>query len=78
MAQAVAEGVLVFLLAYATAFGETITIAHFPYYSFKVCGRSTHTAGWLRPASGCIITQPSCQPQRQTDTIAGVRWSRQG
>ncbi|KAI3423819.1 hypothetical protein D9Q98_009655 [Chlorella vulgaris] len=34
-AQAVAEGVLVFLLAYATAFGETITIAHFPYYSFK-------------------------------------------
>ncbi|EFN54514.1 hypothetical protein CHLNCDRAFT_11379, partial [Chlorella variabilis] len=34
-AQAVAEGVLVFLLAYATAYGETLTIAHFPYYSFK-------------------------------------------
>lgn len=34
--QAVAEGVLVFLLAYATAYGETLTIAHFPYYSFKV------------------------------------------
>lgn len=34
-AQAVAEAVLVFVLAYGTAFGETLTIAHFPYYSFK-------------------------------------------
>lgn len=36
--QAAAEAVLVFVLAYATAFGETLTIAHFPYYSFKVGG----------------------------------------
>ena len=26
----------VFLLAYATAYMETLTIAHFPYYKFKV------------------------------------------
>jgi hypothetical protein len=31
--------VVVFALAYATAFGETLTIAHFPYYTFKVRGR---------------------------------------
>ena len=34
--QGAAEAVVVFVLAYATAFGETLTIAHFPYYSFKV------------------------------------------
>ena len=34
-AQAAAEGVVVFLLAYATAYSETLTIAHFPYYTFK-------------------------------------------
>lgn len=34
-AQATAEAVTVFLLAYATAYGETLTISHFPYYSFK-------------------------------------------
>lgn len=34
--QGVAEGVTVFLLSYATAYGETLTIAHFPYYTFKV------------------------------------------
>ena len=28
--------VTVFFLAYATAYGETLTIAHFPYYTFKV------------------------------------------
>lgn len=28
-------GVVVFSLAYATAYGETLTIAHFPYYTFK-------------------------------------------
>ena len=28
----------VFLLAYATAYMETLTIAHFPYYNFKVNG----------------------------------------
>ncbi|PRW32580.1 Cycloeucalenol cycloisomerase isoform B [Chlorella sorokiniana] len=34
-AQAAVEAVVVFVLAYATAYGETLTIAHFPYYSFK-------------------------------------------
>uniref|UniRef100_A0A7S2QSM8 Cycloeucalenol cycloisomerase n=1 Tax=Chlamydomonas chlamydogama TaxID=225041 RepID=A0A7S2QSM8_9CHLO len=29
-----AMGVVVFGLSYATAYGETLTIAHFPYYSF--------------------------------------------
>jgi cycloeucalenol cycloisomerase len=32
--QNVTEAVAVFLLAYATAYGETVTIAHFPYYTF--------------------------------------------
>lgn len=35
MAQGVGEGLVVFVLAYATAYGETLTIAHFPYYEFK-------------------------------------------
>ena len=33
--QAISEGIVVFALAYATAYGETLTIAHFPYYTFK-------------------------------------------
>lgn len=32
--QNVSEGLVVFTLAYLTAIGETITIAHFPYYDF--------------------------------------------
>ena len=35
IAQFVAETVLVFVLSYATAFGETLTISHFPYYTFQ-------------------------------------------
>eukprot|EP00884_Botryococcus_braunii_P004628 jgi/Botrbrau1/14166/Bobra.182_3s0104.3 len=34
--QGLAAAALVFCLAYATAFMETLTIAHFPYYTFKV------------------------------------------
>ena len=34
-AQAVAEALAVFVLAYATAYGETLTISHFPYYTFE-------------------------------------------
>lgn len=34
--QNAATALVVFLLAYATAFMETLTIAHFPYYKFKV------------------------------------------
>lgn len=33
-AQNISEGLVVFVLAYLTAYGETITIAHFPYYEF--------------------------------------------
>eukprot|EP00884_Botryococcus_braunii_P004627 jgi/Botrbrau1/14165/Bobra.182_3s0104.2 len=33
--QGLAAAALVFCLAYATAFMETLTIAHFPYYTFK-------------------------------------------
>lgn len=33
-AQIISESLVVFTLAYLTAFGETITIAHFPYYEF--------------------------------------------
>lgn len=32
--QGSAEALVVFTLAYATAFGETLTISHFPYYTF--------------------------------------------
>lgn len=32
--QNISEAVLIFVLAYATAYAETLTIAHFPYYSF--------------------------------------------
>lgn len=35
IAQGSAEALVVFLLSYATAYGETLTIAHFPYYTFK-------------------------------------------
>jgi cycloeucalenol cycloisomerase len=31
-----ALGTVVVVLSYATAFMETLTISHFPYYSFKV------------------------------------------
>ena len=34
-AQAAGEAAVVFALAYATAYGETLTISHFPYYTFK-------------------------------------------
>lgn len=37
-----ALGTVVFVLSYATAFMETLTISHFPYYNFKA-----------RPCSGC-------------------------
>lgn len=33
---AVAEGLAVFVLGYLMALGETVTIAHFPHYSFQV------------------------------------------
>lgn len=45
-AAAVAEAVVVLTLAYSTAFAETLTIAHFPYYRFKVRRGSERTGGW--------------------------------
>jgi hypothetical protein len=49
IAQIGAVAVAVFLLAYATAFMETLTIAHFPYYRFKVCLPCYlfHSSRWL-------------------------------
>jgi cycloeucalenol cycloisomerase len=41
-----ARALIVFLLAYATAYGETLTIAHFPYYTFVDRGRM-YTVGSL-------------------------------
>lgn len=41
-ARLLAMGTVVVLLAYATAFMETLTISHFPYYSFKV----SHSLLW--------------------------------
>lgn len=41
-----ARAVVVFLLAYATAYGETLTIAHFPYYTF-VDRQKMYTVGSL-------------------------------
>jgi len=35
-AERMATAAVVFLLSYATAYGETLTIAQFPYYTFKV------------------------------------------
>lgn len=35
-APAVAEGATVLVLGYAMALGESLTIAHFPYYDFEV------------------------------------------
>lgn len=34
--QLVTTALVVFVLAYVTAYMETLTIAHFPYYKFKV------------------------------------------
>lgn len=34
--QLLAAAALIFSLSYATAFMETLTISHFPYYTFKV------------------------------------------
>lgn len=42
-AQAAGEAAVVFVLSYTMAFGETLTIAHFPHYSFSVsCCRQLH------------------------------------
>ena len=51
--QHLSTAVTVFLLSYATAFMETLTIAHFPYYKFQVyrlgsysCSRSSALLAW--------------------------------
>ena len=66
---------MVFLLAYATAYGETLTIAHFPYYTFKV-GRGRAGAFWreafrlpLRGRMGVVMRAP---PQWVMNELWGV------
>ena len=43
-------GTVVFVLAYITALMETVTIAHFPYYTFKV----------MYAAHNCLATTGIC------------------
>ena len=46
--QLAAAAVLIFSLSYTTAFMETLTIAHFPYYTFKVrCSPVADVTGQL-------------------------------
>lgn len=59
-----AMAVAVFLLAYVTAFMETATIAHFPYYTFKVVARSVHACLLVLPHPGetrCLQGRERCQ-----------------
>ena len=42
LVQHLSTALTIFLLSYATAYMETLTIAHFPYYKFKV-----HCLPWL-------------------------------
>ncbi|PSC68708.1 Cycloeucalenol cycloisomerase [Micractinium conductrix] len=56
-AQAAAEAVVVFALSYATAYGETLTIAHFPYYTFKDRDRM-YTVGSLFYAIYFFVSFP--------------------
>ena len=50
--QQLATALLVLSLSYATAFMETLTIAHFPYYTFKVRSESL-PASHLQRAGVC-------------------------
>jgi cycloeucalenol cycloisomerase len=56
-AQAAAEAAVVFLLSYATAYGETFTIASFPYYTFVDRGRM-YTVGSLFYAIYFFVSFP--------------------
>ena len=73
--QLVAMGATIFLLSYATALAETITIAHFPYYTFKVglaAARKFGFAGW----TGLLIAQNKQMPGytlQPTDCNSPVR-----
>lgn len=42
-------GLAVFLMAYTTAIMETLTIAHFPYYTFRV------SASTIVACRGCVF-----------------------
>ncbi len=42
-ARRLAMGLLVFMLSYSTAYMETLTIAHYPHYNFKVRGSAGRT-----------------------------------
>lgn len=57
--QLLAAAILIFSLSYATAFMETLTISHFPYYTFKV--------RWLPLAA------ISGQPSHLSDSWSGPR-----
>lgn len=66
--QAAVEAVVVFSLAYATAYGETLTIAHFPYYSFKARGASTLALlACCRGASVLYRLEQAPRPDKHND-----------
>lgn len=60
--QNAATALVVFLLSYATAYMETLTIAHFPYYKFKVILPSTTLLhAWkVGPLSFPLLAVPKC------------------
>lgn len=47
-------------LAYATAVGETATIAHFPHYRFQVRGVGVRGGGWGVSVAAAAARRPRC------------------
>lgn len=64
-----------FILAYGTAFGETLTIAHFPYYSFKARSgaRALGTRGAL--LSGGLAVPCLQQQHSAPDAVCTEQWA---
>ena len=84
---AAAFATAVFALAYVTAFMETATIAHFPYYTFKArpcCTHQLHNTHAMHLKSclsshvckDCILYFKSCLPMRAFQAHLGhLHWT---
>ncbi|KAF6255411.1 cyclopropyl isomerase-like protein [Scenedesmus sp. NREL 46B-D3] len=68
----VARALAVFLLSYATALMETLTIAHFPYYTF-IDRSKMYSIGSLFYAIYFFVSFPMFM--RLDEQVAGRRWS---
>eukprot|EP00879_Flechtneria_rotunda_P029988 GHRR01032466.1.p1 GENE.GHRR01032466.1~~GHRR01032466.1.p1 ORF type:complete len:180 (+),score=33.21 GHRR01032466.1:886-1425(+) len=68
----VARGLAVFLLSYATAYMETLTISHFPYYTF-IDRQKMYSIGSLFYAIYFFVSFPMFM--RLDEEVAGRRWS---